>query len=136
MKEKIRKVLKENEEICELTIFLLKEGAGHLFLPDEEKNTEMLVAELEDGIKYGGPGDWAYEIAQMVLNEDLEKMKLIKKDLERQKKEGERAKKKRIWQIRLEEDLASLVEKEAKRLGLSRVDIVRLALRKYFKLIF
>jgi len=82
----------------------------------------------EDGLKYKSRDRWHYELAQAVLKKDRKLLREVKKDVELQ------TEKKVTWQLKIEDWLLELVEKEAKRLGLTKADIVRLALRKYFKL--
>jgi hypothetical protein len=130
MREKIEKILRENSRIYELVYYLLTRGAGVL-LPEEiskEKKIQIMAAELEDGLKYESRGRWYYELAQAVLKKDRKLLQEVKKDVELQTEE------KVTWQLKIENWLLELVEKEAKRLGLTKADIVRLALRKYFKL--
>jgi|Deesub1362A_J573_1020465.scaffolds.fasta_scaffold01680_4 hypothetical protein len=130
MREKIEKILRENSHIYELVYYLLTRGAGVL-LPEEiskEKKIQIMAAELEDGLKYKSRDRWHYELAQAVLKKDRKLLREVKKDVELQ------TEKKVTWQLKIEDWLLELVEKEAKRLGLTKADIVRLALRKYFKL--
>jgi len=130
MREKIEKILRENSHIYELVYYLLTRGAGVL-LPEEiskEKKIQIMAAELEDGLKYKSRDRWHYELAQAVLKKDRKLLREVKKDVELQ------TEKKVTWQLKIEDWLLELVEKEAKRLGLTKADIVQLALRKYFKL--
>ena len=57
-------------------VFLLHYGAGTLFsgCPGSETILQVVKAELEDGKSLAGPGDWAYEIAKMVEQQDIDKI--------------------------------------------------------------
>ena len=57
-------------------LFLLHYGAGSLFTgcPGSEVIIQMIEADLEDGKSLGGPGDWGYEVANMVEKQDLKKI--------------------------------------------------------------
>jgi hypothetical protein len=57
-------------------VFLLHYAAGSLFsgCPGSETIVELVKAELEDGKSLAGPGDWTYEIAKMVEQQDIDKI--------------------------------------------------------------
>ena len=57
-------------------VFLLHYGAGTLFsgCPGSETIVEVVKAELEDGKSLADSGDWTYEIAKMVEQQDIEKI--------------------------------------------------------------
>ena len=69
-------------------VFLLHYGAGTLFsgCPGSETIVEVVKAELEDGESLAGPGDWTYEIAKMVEQQDIEKIFTIIEDIAKQLK--------------------------------------------------
>ena len=57
-------------------VFLLHYGAGTLFsgCPGSETIIEMIKTELEDAKSLAGPGDWTYEIAKMVQENNTKKI--------------------------------------------------------------
>ena len=57
-------------------VFLLHYAAGTLFTdcPGVKPILEMVEMELEDARNLLGPGDWSYEIAQLVENGDINKI--------------------------------------------------------------
>ena len=64
-------------------VFLLHYGAGTLFsgCPGSETIVELVKAELEDAKSLSGPGDWVFEIAKMVEQQDIKKMFSIIEDV-------------------------------------------------------
>ena len=69
-------------------VFLLHYGAGTLFsgCPGSETIVELVKTELEDGESLAGPGDWTYEIARMVEQQDIEKILSTIEDIAKQLK--------------------------------------------------
>lgn len=57
-------------------LFLLHYAAGSLYTgcPGSEQVIEMIKAELEDAKSTAGPGDWGYEIARWVDEQDIKKI--------------------------------------------------------------
>jgi len=77
----VYKILKENPEILGLAKFLLQKGVG-IILPTKMKiELERLLAiELDEGLRFNNPGDWAYEIGQMVIKKDIKQMRKTAQD--------------------------------------------------------
>lgn len=73
--------LADNPNMLLLVADLLRDGAGTL-MDEMTFRVEVIAAELFDAERLAAPGDWGFEIAKMVREEDTEALREHWKDLQ------------------------------------------------------